>query len=55
MTGINRTVIDKKIKAESFLDIIKSLALPKKIDTKFLYPTTEEDLVVFLINCSTQH
>lgn len=38
MTGINRTVIDKKVKAESILDIIKSLALPKKIDTKFLYP-----------------
>ena len=40
MTGINRTVIDKKVKADSILDIIKSLALPKKIDTKFLYPST---------------
>jgi len=39
MTGINRTVIDKKVKAGSALDIIKSIALPKKIDTKFLYPS----------------
>jgi protoporphyrinogen oxidase len=38
MTGINRTVIDKKIKADNTWDIIKSLALPQKIDTKFLYP-----------------
>lgn len=40
MTGINRTVIDKKVKADSILDIIKSLALPQKVDTKFLYPST---------------
>jgi len=37
-TGINRTVIDKKVKANSVVDILKSLALPEKIDTKFLYP-----------------
>ena len=38
LTGINRTVIDKKVNANSILDIIKSLTLPQKIDTKFLYP-----------------
>lgn len=37
-TGINRTIIDKRINANSFLEIIKSLTLPKKINTKFLYP-----------------
>jgi len=37
-TGINRTVIDKKVQANSIVDILKSLALPEKIDTKFLYP-----------------
>lgn len=39
-TGINRTVIDKKVKANSIIEILKSLTLPEKINTKFLYPPT---------------
>ena len=39
-TGINRTVIDKRVKANTLFDLVRSLALPSKIDTKFLYPTT---------------
>jgi protoporphyrinogen oxidase len=38
-TGINRTVIDKEVKAESLIDLLRLLTLPKKTDTKFLYPT----------------
>jgi protoporphyrinogen oxidase len=37
-TGINRTVIDKRVKANSLLDLIKTISLPQKIDTKFIYP-----------------
>ncbi|SME98851.1 Protoporphyrinogen oxidase [Tistlia consotensis] len=37
-TGINRTVIDERVKANSLFDLLKGLTLPKKIDTKFLYP-----------------
>ncbi len=37
-TGINRTVIDKRIKSNTLFDILKSVLLPAKIDTKFLYP-----------------
>jgi protoporphyrinogen oxidase len=40
-TGINRTVIDKNVKANSIVEILKSLALPEKIDTKFLYPSQD--------------
>ena len=38
-TGINRTVVDDRIKANTLVDLLKSLALPEKIDTEFLYPT----------------
>jgi len=38
-TGINRTVIDKRIKANTLADLLKSITLPKKIETEFLYPT----------------
>jgi len=38
-TGINRTVIDKRIKAKSLFDLFKVLLLPEKIETEFLYPT----------------
>ena len=37
-TGINRTVIDKRVKSNSLFDLVKGLMLPSKIDTKFLYP-----------------
>ena len=39
-TGINRTVIDKRVKANSLFDLLRSLALPSKIETEFLYPST---------------
>jgi len=39
-TGINRTVIDKRLqnKANTLLDMFKSVMLPEKIETEFLYP-----------------
>jgi len=37
-TGINRTVIDSRINANSMGNILKSLLLPAKIETEFLYP-----------------
>ncbi len=37
-TGINRTVIDKRVNAGSLLDLFKSLMLPAKVETEFLYP-----------------
>jgi len=39
-TGINRTIIDKRVKANSLFDIIKAMTLPQKVETKFLYPRT---------------
>ena len=39
-TGINRTVIDNRYDANSLMSIFKSLLLPKKIDTQFLYPAS---------------
>jgi protoporphyrinogen oxidase len=38
-TGINRTVIDKRIKSNTMFDLFKSLLLPQKIETEFLYPS----------------
>ncbi len=42
-TGINRTVIDKRLEKQtnSLFDVIRSLMLPEKIDTEFLYPKEE--------------
>ncbi len=37
-TGINRTVIDKRINANSLMDLFRSLLLPAKVETEFLYP-----------------
>lgn len=37
-TGINRTVIDSRIKSESLIGLLKNSLLPNKIETKFLYP-----------------
>jgi len=37
-TGINRTVVDSRIKSNTSLDLIKGLLLPSKIETEFLYP-----------------
>jgi protoporphyrinogen oxidase len=37
-TGINRTVVDSRISANTATDLIKNLLLPPKIKTEFLYP-----------------
>ncbi|MBL8012243.1 MAG: NAD(P)-binding protein [Candidatus Omnitrophica bacterium] len=37
-TGINRTVIDDRIKSNTLFDLLKGLLLPQKIHTEFLYP-----------------
>lgn len=37
-TGVNRAVIDKRVKANSLTDVVKSLLIPKPVNTKFLYP-----------------
>ncbi|MDP6495316.1 MAG: hypothetical protein QGI09_07850, partial [Dehalococcoidia bacterium] len=39
-TGINRSVIDKRVKANSLVSLLASIALPKKVQTEFLYPRT---------------
>lgn len=38
-TGINRAVIDKRVKSETLFDLVRSVLLPKPVDTKFLYPS----------------
>ena len=38
-TGINRTIIDKRINANNARGLFQSLLLPHKIKTEFLYPT----------------
>jgi protoporphyrinogen oxidase len=37
-TGINRTVVDSRIKSSSSLDLIRNTLLPSKVKTEFLYP-----------------
>lgn len=39
-TGINRTIIDKRVDANTLISLVKSLILPGKIETEFLYPST---------------
>jgi protoporphyrinogen oxidase len=38
-TGINRAVIDKRVKSESLSDLIKTVLLPKPVKTEFIYPS----------------
>ncbi len=38
-TGINRAVIDKRVKSESLFDLVRTVLLPTPVDTKFLYPS----------------
>ncbi len=38
--GVNRAVIDKKVKADSLLSLLKGLFLPKPVTTLFYYPST---------------
>ncbi len=37
-TGINRAVIDKRVRSETLFDLIRTVLLPTPVDTKFLYP-----------------
>ncbi len=38
-TGINRTVVDSRVKTNTSLDLIKGILLPSKVHTEFLYPS----------------
>lgn len=38
-TGINRAVIDKRVKSETLFDLVRSVLLPKPVKTEFLYPS----------------
>src|SRR5438046_510836 len=37
-TGINRAVIDRRVKSESLVDLVRSVLLPKPVKTEFIYP-----------------
>jgi protoporphyrinogen oxidase len=38
-TGINRAVIDKRVKTDSLLDLVKSVLIPRPVVTEFIYPS----------------
>lgn len=38
--GVNRAVIDKKVKADNLFSLLKGLMLPKPVATSFYYPST---------------
>ncbi len=38
-TGINRAVIDKRVRSESIADLVRTVLLPKPVKTEFLYPS----------------
>jgi protoporphyrinogen oxidase len=38
-TGINRAVIDKRVKSESLFDLVKNVLIPRPVVTEFLYPS----------------
>ncbi len=38
-TGINRAVIDKRVKTDTLFDLVRSVLLPRPVVTKFLYPS----------------
>ncbi len=37
--GVNRAVIDKRVKADSLGSLVKGILLPKPVETKFYYPS----------------
>ena len=39
LTGINRAVIDQRIKNESLFDLVRDVLLPRPVTTQFLYPS----------------
>lgn len=38
LAGINRAVIDKRVKADTLFDLVKGVLLPQRVDTEFIYP-----------------
>lgn len=38
--GINRAVIDKRVKANSLMQVIKSTLFPRPVNSKFIYPAS---------------
>jgi len=38
-TGINRAVIDSRVKSESLFDLVRNVLLPRPVVTKFIYPS----------------
>ncbi len=38
-TGINRAVIDKRVKTDSLFDLVKNVLIPRPVVTEFLYPS----------------
>ncbi|HEY7818969.1 MAG TPA: FAD-dependent oxidoreductase, partial [Vicinamibacteria bacterium] len=38
-TGINRAVIDKRVKTDSLFDLIRNVLLPRPVVTEFIYPS----------------
>jgi protoporphyrinogen oxidase len=38
-TGINRAVIDKRVKSDSLFDLVKNVLVPRPVVTEFLYPS----------------
>jgi len=38
--GVDRAVIDKRVKMNSLFDVIKNTLLPKPVETKFYYPSS---------------
>ena len=37
-TGINRSVIDRRVKTDTLLDVARSALLPQRVETTFIYP-----------------
>lgn len=37
--GVNRAVIDNRVRADSLLSLVKGILLPKPVETKFYYPS----------------
>jgi protoporphyrinogen oxidase len=38
-TGINRAVIDKRVKSDSLFDLVRNVLVPQPVTTEFIYPS----------------
>ena len=38
-TGINRAVIDKRVKSDTLFDLVKNVLIPRPVVTEFIYPS----------------